>query len=154
MSSSLEQLLERTVGGLGYELADFEYANKGSMLRIFIDKLHEVTGEAGTVAGITLNDCERVIRQLQRVLPVEGIEYGRMEVSSPGLDRRLRKPEHFVRFAGHEVEVRLRVPVNGRRKLVGTLGVLSGEQLEMDVDGGKFLVELPNVEKARLVPKI
>ena len=90
----VEQVLESTVGALGFELVDCELGQRGRFLRVFIDR-----PQPGS-ASITLEDCELVTRQLQRVLPVEGIDYDRLEVSSPGLDRVLRKPEHFRRFAG------------------------------------------------------
>jgi ribosome maturation factor RimP len=145
----LEQLLERTVVGLGYELADLEISNRGKMLRVFIDKEHEVGG-----AGITLDDCTRVTRQLQRVLPVEGVDFDRLEVSSPGLDRKLKKPADFVRFAGQVAEVRLRTPINGRRRVTGTVRGLDGEQVVLDFEGGQLVFDLSNLERARLVPKL
>jgi ribosome maturation factor RimP len=148
---ALEKLLTQTLSGLGYELADFHLSNRNKQFQIFIDKRHEQGVPNG---GITLEDCQRASQQLQRVLEVEGIDYDRLEVSSPGLDRRLKKPADFVRFRGHEAEVRLRVPVNGRRRLVGTVGELAGEVLQMDVDGVRFEADLGNIERARLVPKI
>ena len=92
--------------------------------------------------------------QLQRVLEVEGVRYDRLEVSSPGLDRRLRKAKDFVRFTGHEADVRLKVQVKERRRLVGILVAVVGEQLEIDVGGVRFETDLANIERARLVPKI
>ncbi len=150
--NSLEQFLERTLGGLGYELVDFNLSNHGSMLRVFIDKIHE--HEAAPGIGITLSDCEAVTRQLQRVFAVEGIEYDRLEVSSPGLDRKLRKPSDFIRFAGQEADVRLREPVNGRRHFVGVVRRVVGDQLEIEVEGANLMLALQNLDKARLVPKI
>lgn len=150
----LEELLERTVAGLGYELCDLEMANRGKMLRLFIDKKPEVQTDGSADGRITVEDCERVTRQLQRVLPVEGIDYDRLEVSSPGLDRKLRKPADFSRFAGSEVEIRLRALVSGRRRLVGLLRGLAGEMVELEVDGAPMSVDLSNIERARLVPKI
>jgi ribosome maturation factor RimP len=155
---TLERLLERTLAGLGYELADFNCSNRGRMLRVFIDKVDEHFGPTSghvvsNVANITLADCEAVTRQLQRVLDVERIEYDRMEVSSPGLDRKLRKPADFVRFAGQEAEVRLREPVNGRRRFVGVVRQVIGEQVEIEVNGARMLLALENLDKARLVPK-
>ena len=149
--NTLEHLLERTLGGLGYELADFNLSNHDRMLRVFIDKLHEKFPRR--LERVTLADCEAVTRQLQRVLAVEGIEYGRLEVSSPGLDRRLRKPEDFVRFAGCEADVRLREPVNGRRRFVGVVRQVIGDQVELEVNGTRMLLALGNLGKARLVPK-
>ena len=148
---ALEQLLERTLSGLGYGLADFNLSNHSRMLRVFIDKLHD--DPLQTSGNVTLADCEAATRQLQRVLAVEGIEYDRMEVSSPGLDRKLRKPADFIRFAGHEAEVRLREPVNGRRRVVGGGRQVIGDQVEIEVNGVRMLLALENLDKARLVPK-
>ncbi|TMH86711.1 MAG: ribosome maturation factor RimP [Betaproteobacteria bacterium] len=148
--SPLESLLERTVAGLGYGLADFEYINNGRMLRVFIEKTHELVPER---AGVTLADCESVSRQLQRVFEVEGIEYDRLEVSSPGLDRRLKKAADFARFAGHEAQVRLRHPVNGRRNFVGTVRAVEGDRIEFDYDSGRLAFDLADLDRARLVPK-
>lgn len=149
---TLEQVLERTAAGLGYALADFNLSNGNRLLQVFIDKEQEVSSDPN--GGITLEDCQRMSAQLQRVLEVEGVRYDRLEVSSPGLDRRLRKAKDFVRFAGHEADVRLKVQVNGRRRLVGILGAVVGEQLEVDVGGVRFVTDLANVDRARLVPKI
>ena len=148
---ALEQLLERTLSGLGYGLADFNLSNHSRMLRVFIDKLHD--DPLQTSGNVTLADCEAATRQLQRVLAVEGIEYDRMEVSSPGLDRKLRKPADFIRFAGQEAEVRLREPVDGRRRFVGVVRQMIGDQLEIEVNGARMLLALENLDKARLVPK-
>ena len=134
----VRQVIESTAVGLGYELVDVELANHGRQLRVFIDRAHGgagdrrgadrgVTTDAPGRPGVTLTDCERMTRQLQRVLEVEGIEYGRLEVSSPGLDRVLRKPADFRRFAGAKAEVRLRVPRDGRRRFVGVVRAASDE---------------------------
>ena len=148
--NALEPLLEHTVGGLGYRLADFEYINNGRMLRVFIEKTHELEPDR---AGVTLADCESVSRQLQRVLEVEGIEYDRLEVSSPGLDRRLKNAADFARFAGREARVRLRHPINGRRNFVGTVRAVEGERVEFDYDSGRLAFDLADLDRARLVPK-
>lgn len=151
--NDLEQLLERTLSGLGYELVDFDLSNRNKMLQVFIDKQSDVSIPV-SVAGITLADCERVSQQLQRVLPVEGVNYDRLEVSSPGLDRRLRKSADFVRFAGNKVEVKLRIPSNGRRRLVGVLGAVIGNQMEIDIEGARFVVKMATIDRVRLVPQI
>ena len=153
--NALEQLLERTLRGLGYELADFNLSNHGRMLRVFIYKLHEQNARvSGTAAGnVSIADCEAATRQLQRVLEVEGIQYDRMEVSSPGLDRRLRKPADFIRFAGQEAEIRLREPVNGRRRFVGVVRRVIGDKVELEVNGTRMMLALGNLHKARLVPR-
>ena len=110
--SALQSVIERTVEGLGYELVDVEFAQQG-LLRVYIDR----------PAGITIDDCEAVSRQLSHVLAVEDFDYSRLEVSSPGLDRPLKKASDFERFAGCEVAVRLRAPLEGRRNFEGVLTV-------------------------------
>jgi ribosome maturation factor RimP len=150
---ALEPLLESTVGGLGYRLADFDYSNHGRMLRVFIEKEHQ-PGAAGIAEGVTLSDCEAVSRQLQRVLEVEGVRYDRLEVSSPGLDRRLKKAADFARFTGHEAEVRLRQPVNGRRNFTGVVRAVEGDRVEFDFDEGRLAFQLADLDRARLVPKL
>jgi len=150
--TALEPLLERTLAGLGLQLADFEYINKGSMLRVFIEKEHEMNAEA-IGGGITIADCEAASRQLQRVLEVEGVRYDRLEVSSPGLDRRLKKAADFARFSGCEARVRLRHPISGRRNFTGIVRAVSGDQVDFDFDGGRLTFDLADLERARLVPK-
>ena len=142
--SKLEELLETNVGVLGYEVVDVEFGYRGRLLRVFIDKPE----------GITLEDCEAVSRQLQRVLPVEGVDYDRLEVSSPGLDRVLKKPADFRRFAGQEASLSLRTPLNGRRRFTGVLRGASDAGVDMEVDGQLLSFEFGNVERARLVPRI
>jgi len=150
--SVLEPLLERLVSGLGYRLADFEYINNGRMLRVFIEKEHQLTPEGQ--AGVTVADCESVSRQLLRVLEVEGIAYDRLEVSSPGLDRRLKKAADFARFAGREARVRLRHPVNGRRNFTGIVRAVDGERIELEFEGDRMAFDLAELDRARLVPKL
>jgi ribosome maturation factor RimP len=136
---------------------DVELANHGRQLRVFIDRLapgEVVAVDALSRPGVTLTDCERVTRQLQRVLEVEGIEYGRLEVSSPGLDRVLRKPADFRRFAGAKAEVRLRVPRDGRRRFVGVVRAASDEGIELEVEGALVSVAFSDMDKARLVPNL
>ncbi|HTQ72668.1 MAG TPA: ribosome maturation factor RimP [Burkholderiales bacterium] len=151
--SVLEPLVERTVRGLGYHLADFEFINNGRMLRVFIEKLRELGPGVGQ-AGVTVADCESVSRQLQRVLEVEGVAYDRLEVSSPGLDRRLKKAADFARFTGHEAQVRLRRPVNGRRNFTGILRGVTGERVEFEFEGDRMAFDLAELDRARLVPKL
>jgi ribosome maturation factor RimP len=148
----IEPLVERTVRGLGYELADFELMNHSRMLRVFIEKAHEVTPGTSR-GGITVADCETVSRQLQRVFEVEGVLYDRLEVSSPGLDRRLKKAADFARFTGHEAQVRLRRPVNGRRNFTGTVRGVTGERVEIEFEGDRMAFDMTELDRARLVPK-
>src|SRR5436190_16143742 len=108
--------VERTVTGLGYDLVDVERSARG-LLRVFIDRVaNDPNGEF-----ITVDDCEKVTRQLQHVLEVEGCAYERLEVSSPGLDRPLKKASDYERFAGQAIELALKLPFQGRRKYQGML---------------------------------
>ena len=150
--TALEPLLERTLATLGLQLADFEYINNGRMLRVFIEKENELARES-TRGGVTIADCESASRQLQRVLEVEGVRYDRLEVSSPGLDRRLKKAADFARFSGREAHVRLRHPISGRRNFTGIVRGVSGDRVAFDFDGGRLSFDLADVERARLVPK-
>ncbi len=140
----LGRVLETTVTGLGYQLVDWEQSGRGGLLRIFVDK----TG------GITVDECAHVSRHLSRVLAVEGAAYDRLEVSSPGLDRALRKEQDFVRFTGEKVRIRLRVARDGQRNFTGTLRALNEGTLKLEVDGKLIAFELSDLEKARLVPNI
>ena len=140
---NIEALLEQTVTGLGYEFAGFERPGSG-LLRIYIDK----------PAGIDVEDCARVSNHLSRVFSVEGIDYGRLEISSPGLDRMLRNEADFARFTGETARVKLRVPQDGRRNFVGNLRAVRDGKLEMDVDDELLELQISNIDKARLVPRI
>ena len=126
---SWQSAVERTVVGMGYEMVDAE-KGAGGLLRVYID--HADAAQA----AITVDDCEKVTRQLQHVLEVEGCAYERLEVSSPGLDRPLRKAADYVRFAGEQVEVTLKEPFKGRKKYRGELQTLEGE--------GAFRLVLPS----------
>jgi ribosome maturation factor RimP len=146
---SLENVIEPVIAGMGYELVDLQASNGGRFLRLFIDK------PAGRNAGINVDDCAAVSRQLTRVLEVEGIDFDRLEVSSPGLDRPLRKAADFARFAGQKVEVRMRRPdAGGRRKFAGVLRGEAAGQVRIEVDGQTVTLALDEVERARLVPEL
>ena len=135
------KLVETTVNGLGYELVDFERSG-GGMLRVFIDKPE----------GISVDDCQVVSNQLTRLFLVENVAYDRIEVSSPGLDRVLKKEADFVRFAGEKVQLKLRMPLAGRKNFVGVIGGVTDGILQLDVDGSFVEIELSNLDKAHLVP--
>ena len=141
----LQALLEKTLPGLGYELVDLNIGNRGRLLQVFIDK----------PGGITIDDCTMVSNHLSRLLAVDlDYDYDRLEVSSPGLDRPLRTAAAFERFRGEKAQLKLRVPVDGRRKFVGVLGVLQDGILELEVDGELKTFAVDNIDKARLVPAI
>src|SRR3954467_12659198 len=143
--AALEAVGEPVVTGMGYELGGLQGGNGGRMLRLFIDK----------PGGIRVEDCAAVSRQLSRVLEVEGIDYERLEVSSPGLDRPLRKAGDFARFAGHKADVRMRTPdATGRRRFVGVLRGAEDGRVAMELEGQTVRLALDDVERARLVPEL
>lgn len=139
--------------GLGYDLVDCE-RSAGGLLRVYIDKLAD---QAALGELISVDDCERVTRQLQYVLEVENASYERLEVSSPGLDRPLKKPADYARFAGQEVQVTLRVAFQGRKKYKGELSA-EGEGWRLVFNDGKgdqaLDFSLEEVREARLVPAV
>jgi len=135
------KLVEMTVDGLGYELVDLERSGRG-LMRVFIDK----------PAGIVVEDCQVVSNQLTRLFTVENIDYDRLEVSSPGLDRPLKKEADFIRFAGEKAQLKLRMPIGGRKNFIGMIVAVCDGVLQMNVEGVQFGIELSNVDKARLVP--
>jgi ribosome maturation factor RimP len=142
---SLEKVVEPALTGLGYELVDVQASNGGRMLRLFIDK----------PGGITVEDCAAVSRHLTRLLAVEGVDYERLEVSSPGLDRPLRKGSDFARFAGQRADVRMRTPdPSGRRRFVGVLRGAEAGRLSIELEGQTISLELADVERAKLVPEL
>ncbi|MCK9382714.1 MAG: ribosome maturation factor RimP [Sulfuritalea sp.] len=150
----LLDLIETTVVGLGYELVEFETSPRARLLRVFIDRPESAQTEK---SGISVEDCAAVSSQLSHVFMVENVDYDRLEVSSPGLDRPLVKPADYRRFAGQEVQLKLRVPLGNQRNFSG---VLEG----LREDGGVEMVclrvnetlqqfALENIDRARLVPK-
>ena len=141
-------MLEPTVERLGYELADLEVrlGGKGGLVRIFIDKPD----------GIGLDDCEKVSLAVSAILDVEDPVPGNydLEVSSPGLDRKLTKVEHFQRFIGETVKVQMRFPIEGRRRFRGTLVSVDDENIVVEVDGESHSLPLATIDTARLVPVV
>lgn len=142
--ADLYGLIEKTVTQLDYELVDLEVSNRGKLLRLFIDKPE----------GITIDDCVLISNQLGNVLSVEhDIDYDRLEVSSPGLDRALKKDTDFIKFTESRANVKVRMPIEGRKNFLGILkGVDSGDLL-IDVEGVMFKIALSNIDKARLSPE-
>jgi ribosome maturation factor RimP len=142
---ALAGIVESTLAGMGYELVDAQLSNRGRLIRIFLDR----------PGGVTLDECADVSRHLTRVFAVEGIEYDRLEVSSPGLDRPLRKAADFARFAGRKAEVRMRAPdAGGRRRFVGLLCGVEGGVVTLEVDGQRVALPLEQMDRARLVPDL
>ena len=116
---------QRTVAGLNYELVDLERTG-GGLVRVFIDRVPGVVYPTGESELVTVDDCEAVTRQLQYVLEVELCDYTRLEVSSPGLDRPLKREADYARFAGSVVALTLKVPLAGRKKFEGVLVAREG----------------------------
>jgi ribosome maturation factor RimP len=146
---SANRLLERegwlreTLAGMGYELVDLE-SSRGGLLRVFID----------SPRGISVEDCARVSNHLTRALAVEGIDYERLEVSSPGLDRPLKRLEDYGRFAGSKASVRLRLPRDGRRRFEGVLAGVEDAVVVLEVEGERVRFAFAEIERARLVPDV
>lgn len=145
-SDELRNLLEPSVERLGYELADLEtrLSGKGGLIRLTIDQPD----------GIDLDDCEKVSHAVSALLDVEDPVPGNynLEVSSPGLDRKLTKVEHFQRFEGETVKITMRFPIEGRRRFRGTLVSSNDESILVEVDGEQHSLPLATLDTARLVP--
>ena len=141
---AVQEIIEQTVTGLGYDLVEVE-RSAGGLLRITIDLPWQ--GAGSPEQFVTVEDCEKVTRQLQFALEVDAVEYKRLEVSSPGIDRPLRHEKDFERFAGHLVDLSLKVPIGAsgasggdavnanRKKFRGTLERVVPE-LGPEVEGG------------------
>ena len=141
--SEAEKWIREALGGLGYELVDLESSRSG-LLRIFID----------SPRGITVEDCARVSHHLTRAFAAEGIDYERLEVSSPGLDRPLKRLEDFHRFAGREASVKLKLPRDGRRRFEGKLVGVEDGRIVLDVEGKRQELAFEDIDRARLVPDV
>ncbi len=160
------EAIERSVAGLGYELVDVERALRG-LLRVTIDRVPGTVYPTGASAFVLVEDCEAVTRQLQYVLEVEGLDYARLEVSSPGLDRPIRREADYVRFSGEQVSITLKLPFEGRKVFKGVLGrAAAAPGPAAGQDAGWTLVfqdgkdeqvlafTLDEVREARLVPVV
>jgi ribosome maturation factor RimP len=152
-----QQAIDRTVTGLHYQLVDLERTG-GGLLRVTIDRVPGQAYPTGESEFVLVEDCEAVTRQLQYVLEVENCNYARLEVSSPGLDRPLKREADYARFVGSQVELTLKLPLAGRKKFKGLLDAREGGwrltmepqakgQAEQALD---FVFD--EVREARLVP--
>ncbi len=144
-TDELVELLEPTIERLGYELADLEVklGGKDGVLRVFIDK----------EGGIDLDDCEKVSHAVSALLDVEDPLPGQynLEISSPGVDRKLTKMDHFQRFIGETVKVQMRFPVDGRKRFRGSLSACEDDTIVVEVDGTSYSLPLATIDTARLV---
>ena len=146
MNTNLEEFVSKIVAQMGYELVDFEFQNQGKLIRIFIDK----------PASVTIDDCVDVSNHLNHVLTVEeDIDYERLEVSSPGFDRVIKKIEDFKKFKGKNIKIKTRTPIMNQRNFKGevldikglVIMIMTSEQEEVNID-------FDNIDRARLDPKI
>lgn len=138
----VRSLLDNTLPGLGYELVDFELAPGGSF-RVFIDK----------PGGIAVEDCVQVSNHLTRLFTVENVDYERLEVSSPGLDRPLKKEADFVRFTGQLAKIRTRLPIEQQKRFLGRLAGVEDGAVKLEVEGRTVVIPFSNIDKARLEPE-
>lgn len=146
-------LIEQAVNGLGFELVDFETSPRARLLRVFIDRL-PAEGSEVRAGGVTVDDCAEVSHHLTRLFAVENVDYDRLEVSSPGLDRPLKKLADYARFAGQDVQLKLRVPESGnQRNFSGTIVGTGDGCVRIATEGGEREFAFDNIEKARLAPK-
>lgn len=145
--AALQALIEPVVAAMGFELWGIDYLSQGkhSRLVIYID---------GT-DGVTVDDCADISRQLSAVLDVEDPIAGQyhLEVSSPGMDRPLFTLDHFKRYAGHIVALKLRTPFEGQRKYQGLLAGIEGDEVLLQLDGEEYCFPVDGIEQARVVPQ-
>ena len=156
----LHGLVDKTVTQLGYELVDLEISNRGKLLRVFIDKLNP----ADIKDSVNIDDCVLVSNQLGNVLTVDHeIEYDRLEISSAGMDRVLKKEKDFVRFTGERAQIKLRVGVKDesanatettlpRKTFLGILKGVEADCVLLEFESVTYKLALSNIDKARLSP--
>jgi ribosome maturation factor RimP len=157
----LHALIEKTVTQLGFELVDLEMSNRGKLLRVFIDKLNPID----TKDSVNIDDCVLVSNQLGNVLTVENdIDYDRLEISSAGMDRVLKKENDFLRFIGDRAQIKLRVGIKDespkatdttlpRKSFLGILKGVEANNLLLECDGVLYKMAMSNIDKARLSPE-
>ncbi|MBT4571090.1 MAG: ribosome maturation factor RimP [Nitrosomonadales bacterium] len=139
----LETLIEKLVAQLGYELVDFETINGGQLLRIYIDK----------DGLVNIEDCTTVSNHVNNVLSVEtDFDYERLEVSSPGLDRVIKKLKDFDRFKGQQAKIKTRFAIDNRKNFKGTLSGIKGEMIMIKTEDELLEIDFENIDKARLDP--
>jgi ribosome maturation factor RimP len=146
VNTNLEEFVSKIVAQMGYELVDFEFQNQGKLIRIFIDK----------PASVTIDDCVDVSNHLNHVLTVEeDIDYERLEVSSPGFDRVIKKIEDFKKFKGENIKIKTRIPIMNQRNFKGeVLGVKGLVIMIKTPEQEEVNIDFDNIDRARLDPKI
>ena len=141
---SLGELLEQTVPAMGYELVDWDMSARSRLVRVFIDKPN----------GVDVEDCARVSNHLTRLFAVEEIDFDRLEVSSPGLDRPVKQLADYARFAGQEAQLTLAAPVDGAKRIKGILRGSEGDNVLVETAAGVKSFPFGTITRARLVPAI
>jgi ribosome maturation factor RimP len=141
---SLGELLEKTVPAMGYELVDWDMSARSRLVRVFIDKPN----------GVDVEDCARVSNHLTRLFAVEEIDFDRLEVSSPGLDRPVKQLADYARFAGQEAQLTLAAPVDGAKRIKGILRGSEGDNVLVETAAGVKSFPFGTITRARLVPAI
>ena len=146
MNTNLEEFVSKIVAQMGYELVDFEFQNQGKLIRIFIDK----------PTSVTIDDCVDVSNHLNHVFTVEeDIDYERLEVSSPGFDRVIKKIEDFKKFKGENIKIKTRIPIMNQRNFKGeVLGVKGLVIMIKTLEQEEVNIDFDNIDRARLDPKI
>jgi ribosome maturation factor RimP len=144
LTVDLTELLERTLPALGYELVELERSARGRLVRVFIDK----------PGGVDVEDCARVSNHLTRLFAAENVDFDRLEVSSPGLDRPLTKLADYARFAGEEAQLTLAAPVDGAKRVKGIVRGTEGDNVLVETAAGLRSFRFGTIGRARLVPRI
>jgi len=140
----LGDLLQQTVPAMGYELVDWDMSARSRLVRVFIDKPN----------GVDVEDCARVSNHLTRLFTVEEIDFERLEVSSPGLDRPVKQLADYARFAGQEAQLTLAAPVDGAKRIKGILRGSEGDNVLVETSAGVKSFPFGTITRARLVPAI
>ena len=140
----LGELLERTVPALGYELVDWDMSARSRLVRVFIDK----------PAGVDVEVCASVSNHLTRLFAVVNVDFERLEVSSPGLDRPVKRLADYARFAGQEAQLTLAAPVDGAKRIKGILRGIEGDDVLVETAAGVKSFPFGTITRARLVPAI
>src|SRR5438309_10995706 len=141
---TLDELLEKTLPPMGYELVAWDMSPRSRLVRVLIDKPR----------GVDVDDCARVSNHLTRLFAVEEIDFERLEVSSPGLDRPVKRLADFARFAGQEAELTLAAPVDGAKRIKGILRGTEGDDVLVETVAGVKAFPFVTIARARLVPAI
>ena len=149
VNTSTKTLISEVLTAEGYELVEAEHIAAREQWRVFIDRPESRKG----VDLIGLDDCSAMSSKIEDAFIAAAVSYEQLEVSSPGMDRALTKPDHFDRFAGESVKLTIEPAFEGLRKLAGVLVGLDGDQVTIEVDGIVNKIPYAHVARARVVPK-